>query len=68
MIPLQIFFSRVLFSMTHPSLHHSAAYIDDTLRDVIGCYGYDVNSAGAAAQEAKDKDQLVTTKCMRTRQ
>jgi len=36
--------------------------------DVIGCYGYYVNSAAAAAQGAKDKDQLVTTKCIRTRQ
>ena len=30
--------------------------MDDTLCDVIGCYGYDVNSAAAAAQGAKDKD------------
>jgi len=49
-------FSRALFSKAHPSLKHSAAYIDDTLCDVIGCYRYDVNSAAAAAQGAKDKD------------
>jgi len=29
----------------------------DTLCDVIGCYGYDVFSAAAAAQRAKDKDR-----------
>ena len=27
--------------------------------DVIGCYGYDVNSAAAAAQGVKDKDGSV---------
>jgi len=35
-----------------------SAYTDDTLCDVIGCYGYDVNSAAAAAEKgegAKDK-------------
>jgi len=31
--------------------------IDDTLCDVIGCYGYDVNTAAAAAQRAKDETQ-----------
>ena len=28
---------------------------DDALCDVIGCYGYDVNSAAAAAQGTNDK-------------
>jgi len=35
-----------------------SADTDDTLCDVIGCYGYDVNSVAAAAEEgggAKDK-------------
>ena len=33
-----------------------SAYTDDMLCDVIGCYGYDVYSAAAAAQGANDKD------------
>jgi len=45
-----------LFSKAHPSPQHSAAYTDDTLCDVIGCYGYDANTAAAAAQGAKGKD------------
>ena len=42
--------------MAHSSLQHSTAYIDDTLWDVIGCCGYNVYSAAAAAQGVKDKD------------
>jgi len=29
---------------------------DGTLCDVIGCYGYHVNSAGAVVQGVKDQD------------
>jgi len=31
-------------------------YTDGTLCDVIGCYGYHVNSAGAVVQGVKDQD------------
>ena len=33
-------------------------YVDDTLCDVIGCYGYDVNSAAAAAQGGEGHGQV----------
>ena len=36
------------------------SYIDDTLCAVIGCYGYDVNSAAGAAEGANDKDDVET--------
>jgi len=48
-----------LFSIACPNQYHNAANIDDELCDVIGCYAYDVNSAAAAAQGAKDKDESV---------
>jgi len=31
--------------------------VDDMLCDVIGCYGYNVNSAAAAAQAMNNKDR-----------
>jgi len=47
--------------MAHSSLQHSTAYIDDTLWDVIGCYGYNVYSAAAAAQRGEGQGRVCAT-------
>jgi len=39
-----------------PCPHIMPWNIDDTLCDIIGCYGYDVNIVAAVAQAANDKD------------
>ena len=32
---------------------------DNVLCDVIGCYGYDINTAGGAVLVVKDKDAVL---------